>query len=161
PADAAEYASAVAGSLADALRDRGLAREGMLLEAEPGRAVYADAGLHLATVTNVKRQRDPDPRCWIETDTSEVFLMDTTLEHALFPVVSAERADAEPTLLADVTGISCNFDVIAPAVAARRWHRAKSLRSWRRAPTRRRRPRISTACPARRPCLFAARRQRW
>ena len=117
PADAADYAHAVAESLAGALRDRGLARHGMLLEAEPGRAVYADAGLHLATVTNVKRQRDPDPRCWIETDTSEVFLLDTTLENALFPVVSATRADAEPALLADVTGISCNFDVIAPAVA--------------------------------------------
>ena len=117
PADAADYARAVAESLADALQSRGLARDGMLLEAEPGRAVYADAGLHLATVTNVKRQRDPGPRCWIETDTSEVFLLDTTLENALFPVVSATRADAETTLLADVTGISCNFDVIAPAVA--------------------------------------------
>jgi len=117
PADAADYARVVAESLAEALRDRGLAREGMLLEAEPGRAVYADAGLHLATVTNVKKQRDPDRRCWVETDTSEVFLLDTTLEHALFPVVSATRADAEPVLVADVTGISCNFDVIAPAVA--------------------------------------------
>jgi diaminopimelate decarboxylase len=117
PADAAEYARAVAESLAGALRGRGLARDGMLLEAEPGRAVYADAGLHLATVTNVKKQRDPDPRCWIETDTSEVFMLDTTLENALFPVVRATRADAKPALTADVTGISCNFDVIAPAVA--------------------------------------------
>src|SRR5262249_34371911 len=117
PADAADYARAVAESLAQALRDRGLAREGMLLEAEPGRAVYADAGLHLATVTNVKNQRDPDPRCWIETDTSEVFLLDTTLENALFPVVSATRADAEPALLADITGLWCNLDGIAPAVA--------------------------------------------
>jgi diaminopimelate decarboxylase len=117
PADAADYARAVAESLADALRDRGLARDGMLLEAEPGRAVYGDAGLHLATVTNVKKQRDPDQRCWIETDTSEVFMLDTTLENALFPVVSATQADAEPALLADITGISCNFDIIAPAVA--------------------------------------------
>ena len=117
PADAADYARAVADSLADALRERGLARDGMLLEAEPGRAVYADAGLHLATVTNIKKQRDPDRRCWIETDTSEVFMLDTTLENALFPVVSATHADAEPALLADITGISCNFDVIAPAVA--------------------------------------------
>jgi diaminopimelate decarboxylase len=117
PADAADYARAVAESLADALRDRGLARDGMLLEAEPGRAVYADAGLHLATVTNVKKQRDPDQRCWIETDTSEVFMLDTTLENALFPVVSATQTDAEPAFLADITGISCNFDVIAPAVA--------------------------------------------
>jgi diaminopimelate decarboxylase len=116
PADAADYAQAVAQSLAGALADRGLARDGMLLEAEPGRAIYADAGLHLATVTNIKRQRDPDSRCWIETDTSEVFMLDTTLESALFPVVSATRAGAEPALLADVTGISCNFDVIAPAV---------------------------------------------
>jgi diaminopimelate decarboxylase len=119
PADAADYARAVAESLAEALRDRGLARDGMLLEAEPGRAVYADAGLHLATVTNVKKQRDPDLRCWVETDTSEVFLLDTTLESALFPVVSASRADAEPALLADVTGISCNFDVIAPRSRSR------------------------------------------
>jgi diaminopimelate decarboxylase len=89
----------------------------MLLEAEPGRAVYADAGFHLATVTNVKKQRDPDPRCWVETDTSEVFMPDTTLESALFPVVSVTRANAEPALFADVTGISCNFDVIAPGVA--------------------------------------------
>jgi diaminopimelate decarboxylase len=117
PADAADYAHAVADGLADALRARGLARDGMLLEAEPGRAIYADAGLHLATVVNVKKQRDPDQRCWIETNTSEVFMLDTTLENSLFPVVSATRADAKPTVLADVTGISCNFDVIAPAVA--------------------------------------------
>jgi diaminopimelate decarboxylase len=46
-----------------------------------------------------------------------MFMLDTTIENALFPLVSAERADADPTLLADITGISCNFDVIAPAVA--------------------------------------------
>jgi diaminopimelate decarboxylase len=118
PPDAADYARAIAESLAAELAGRGLAREPVLLEAEPGRAVYADAGLHLATVTNVKRQQDPQPRCWIETDTSEVFMLDTTLENALFPVVSAERADAEPLWLADITGISCNFDVISPAVMA-------------------------------------------
>ena len=41
PADAADYARDVAESLAENLRDRGLARPGMLLEAEPGRAIYA------------------------------------------------------------------------------------------------------------------------
>jgi diaminopimelate decarboxylase len=115
PADAADYARAVAESLPGALRGCGLARDGMLLAAEPGRAVYADAGLHLATVTNVKKQRDPDARCWIRTDTSEVFMLDTPLENALFPVVSAERPTRSRPRLADVTGISCNFDVIAPA----------------------------------------------
>jgi diaminopimelate decarboxylase len=42
------------------------------------------------------------------------------MENALFPVVSAERADADSAVLADITGISCNFDVIAPAVAVPR-----------------------------------------
>ena len=78
--------------------------------------MYADAGLHLATVTNVKEQHDPDERRWIETDTSEVFLLDTLVEDALFPVVAVDRAEAAPAGLVDVTGISCNFDLIAPAV---------------------------------------------
>lgn len=117
PEDGTAYATAVASTLAEALRRRGLARPGTLLEAEPGRAVYADAGVHLATVTNVKEQRDPDRRRWVETDTSEVFLPDTLFERALFPVVRAEAADAEGGEPVDVTGISCNFDVLAPGVA--------------------------------------------
>ncbi len=115
PEDAEAFASTVASALAHALAGRDLARPDTLLEAEPGRAVYADAGLHLATVTNVKRQTDPDPRCWVETDTSEIFLIDTTMESSYFPVVAVERADAAAVEIADVTGISCNFDLIAPA----------------------------------------------
>jgi diaminopimelate decarboxylase len=116
PPDGAVYASVVASSLAEELHRHGLARPGTLLEAEPGRAVYADAGVHLATVTNVKQQRDPDVRRWVETDTSEVFLLDTLVEHALFPLVVADAADADATGLGDVTGISCNFDTLAPSV---------------------------------------------
>ena len=116
PHDAAVYAGQVASTLAAALARRGLARPGMILEAEPGRAIYADAGLHLATVTNVKQQHDPQPHRWVETDTSEVFLFDTTLESALFPVVAVERPDAPSAGRVDVTGISCNFDLIAPDV---------------------------------------------
>jgi diaminopimelate decarboxylase len=115
PPAAEVFAATVASALAEALESRGLARAGTLLEAEPGRSVYADAGLHLATVTNVKRQTDPQPRRWVETDTSEVFLIDTTMESSYFPVVAVERADAPPVETADVTGISCNFDLIAPA----------------------------------------------
>ena len=116
PEDAAVYAGEVARTLAAALRRRGLARPGTILEAEPGRAIYADAGLHLATVTNVKQQRDPQPQRWIETDTSEIFLFDTTLEDSLFPVVAVEQPNARSAGRVDVTGISCNFDLIAPAV---------------------------------------------
>ena len=116
PLDSARYASEVATALARALERAGIARQGTLLEAEPGRAIYADAGLHLARVTNVKHQLDPEPRRWLETDTSEVFLLDTTLEGSLFPVVAVEQADAPATGRVDVTGISCNFDLIAPDV---------------------------------------------
>jgi diaminopimelate decarboxylase len=116
PQDAGVYAGEVARTLAAALERRGLARPGTILEAEPGRAIYADAGLHLATVTNVKQQRDPQPQRWIETDTSEIFLFDTTLEGSLFPVVAVERPSAPSAGCVDVTGISCNFDLIAPAV---------------------------------------------
>ncbi len=116
PQDAAVYAGTVASTLAAALARRGLARTGMILEAEPGRAIYADAGLHLATVTNVKQQHDPQPHRWVETDTSEVFLFDTTLESSLFPVMAVERPDAPSSGRVDVTGISCNFDLIAPDV---------------------------------------------
>src|SRR5215472_17049569 len=161
PADAADYARAVAESLAGALRGRGLAREGMLLEAEPGRAVYADAGLHLATVTNVKRQRDPDRRCSIETDTSEVFLLDTTLEHALFPVVSATRGDAGPAFLADITGISCNFDVIAPAVEVPDLQPGEVLAFLETGAYQDASAANFNGLPARRPCSCAGRRRRW
>ena len=116
PLDSARYASTVATALAGALERAGLARPDTLLEAEPGRAIYADAGLHLATVTNLKHQLDPEPHRWVETDTSEVFLLDTTLEGSLFPVVAVERADAPSAGRVDVTGISCNFDLIAPDV---------------------------------------------
>jgi diaminopimelate decarboxylase len=116
PLDSARYASEVATTLVRALEGAGLARQGTLLEAEPGRAIYADAGLHLATVTNLKHQLDPEPRSWLETDTSEVFLLDTALEGSLFPVVAVDHPDEPSTGRVDVTGISCNFDLIAPNV---------------------------------------------
>jgi diaminopimelate decarboxylase len=116
PLDSARYASEVARALARALEGAGLARSGTRLEAEPGRAIYADAGLHLATVTNVKQQLDPEAHRWLETDTSEVFLLDTALEGSLFPVVAVDQPRAPATGRVDVTGISCNFDLIAPNV---------------------------------------------
>ncbi len=109
-----QYATQVATSLAEAFRRRGLSPEGLILEAEPGRAIYGDAGLHLARVTNVKQQTDPEPRTWVETDTSELFLGDTVVEHSFFVPVLVERANEAPAIRADVTGNSCNFDLILP-----------------------------------------------
>ena len=87
---------------------------GIRLEAEPGRALYADTGIQLATVRHLKEQTAPVPMRWVETDTTEMFMADLLIEHARFEVVAASRADAEPTQTADVVGMSCGFDLLAP-----------------------------------------------
>jgi diaminopimelate decarboxylase len=87
----------------------------MRLEIEPGRSLYGNAGIHLCSVTNVKRQASPIPYTWVETDTSEAFLPDVNLERNRWTVCMAGRANDRAELVADVVGISCGFDVIVPA----------------------------------------------
>ena len=99
---------------APACRRPGSTRRGIRLEAEPGRALYADAGIHLATVRNMKHQSAPVEWDWVETDTTEMFMADLLIEHARFGVVAASRADAPAAICADVVGMSCGFDVLAP-----------------------------------------------
>jgi diaminopimelate decarboxylase len=96
-------AGAICGALAPAAHD------GLVLQVEPGRSLHADTGIHLAAVLGVKRTRD---RAWIETDTSEQFLLDTIVEGNRWPVVVAGREDAAPAGRADLVGCSCGFDVI-------------------------------------------------
>ena len=106
------YADAVAMSLRDGLRRHGLRTQGIRLEAEPGRSLLADAGIHLATVRNVKGQTRPIPQRWVELDTTEMFLPDGLIEHNRWTAVVAGHADAPVTQEADVVGMSCGFDVI-------------------------------------------------
>ena len=106
------YAEAVATSLRDGLQRHGVPTEGVRLEAEPGRAILADTGVHLATVRNVKAQTRPIPQRWIELDTTEMFLPDGLIEHNRWTAVVANRADTPVTQDADVVGMSCGFDVI-------------------------------------------------
>jgi diaminopimelate decarboxylase len=107
-------ASALTHALRTGLHEAGIDTAGIRLEAEPGRSLYADAGLHLATVRHVKHQPAPVDWTWVETDTTEMFLADLLIEHARFPVVAASRADAPEDVEADVVGMSCGFDVLAP-----------------------------------------------
>jgi diaminopimelate decarboxylase len=85
------------------------AHDGLVLQVEPGRSLHADTGIHLTTVLGLKRTSD---RAWIETDTSEQFLLDTIVEGNRWPVVVAGREDAPPAGRADLVGCSCGFDVI-------------------------------------------------
>ena len=107
-----EYAGAIAPHLAQSLQQDGLDPGAIQLEIEPGRALYADAGVHLATVGNVKRQTEPMSLCWVETDSSDAYLADVNLEHNRWTCIAAAHADDPAELIADVTGRTCALDVI-------------------------------------------------
>ena len=109
----ADYAKAITGSLRRELARAGISAA-IRLEIEPGRGVYGNAGIHLCSVTNVKHQTGPIPHKWVETDTSEAFLPDVNLERNRWTVCVAGRANDPATIVADVVGISCGFDVIVP-----------------------------------------------
>jgi diaminopimelate decarboxylase len=52
------------------------------------------------------------PWRWVETDTTEMFLSDSIVEHCRWTAIVAGKADAPATQTADIVGISCGFDVI-------------------------------------------------
>jgi diaminopimelate decarboxylase len=109
-----DYAAAICPRLAAALAERSIAPEGVRLELEPGRALYADAGVHLASVGNVKQQTEPTPLTWVETDSSDAYLADVNLEYNRWTCLLAGNATGEGTIVADVTGRTCALDVIVP-----------------------------------------------
>ncbi len=109
-----EYADAVCRPLIAGLRSLSLDPAAIRLELEPGRSLYADAGIHLATVGNVKRQSEPVALTWVETDSSDSYLPDVNLEHNRWRCVPVTNAAADATLTADVTGRTCALDVIVP-----------------------------------------------
>jgi diaminopimelate decarboxylase len=111
-----DYAGAITSTLRAELAARSIPASDLTLEVEPGRSLYADAGIHLATVRNVKREAGRSPERWIETDTTEAFLADLVIEHDVFPIVVASRADEPPADPSDVVGISCGFDVLGTAL---------------------------------------------
>jgi diaminopimelate decarboxylase len=107
------FAQAVAGTLSRELIAAGVPLDGVVLEVEPGRSLYGDAGVHLTRVRHVKRQSRPRPYTWIEVDTSEAFLPDGLLEYNGWTVLAAGRMDAPDAERGDVVGTSCGFDVLA------------------------------------------------
>jgi diaminopimelate decarboxylase len=109
-----DIAAAVASGLRAGLEAAGIDPAGIRLEAEPGRSLYADTGIQLATVRHLKEQTAPVPMRWVETDTTEMFMADLLIEHARFQVVAASRAHAPEAQTADVVGMSCGFDLLVP-----------------------------------------------
>jgi diaminopimelate decarboxylase len=111
---AEDYAEAICNRLSERLLEAGIDPGQSLLEVEPGRAMYADAGIHLATVRHVKRQTEPVAQTWVETDSSDAYLGDVNLEHNLWTCLPVARPLAERVLTADVTGRTCAADIIIP-----------------------------------------------
>lgn len=110
----AEYMAALSHGLSAGVASGGMSPAGITLQVEPGRSVYGNAGIHLTTVLNIKHQDRPQPRTWIETDTSESFLGDTIIERNSWTVVLADEPDRIERMDAAVTGISCGFDLLVP-----------------------------------------------
>jgi diaminopimelate decarboxylase len=106
------YAEAICPRLARRLDALDIDARGVRLELEPGRALYADAGVHLATVGNIKRQTEPEPLVWVETDTSDSYLPDVNLELNRWTCLLARAPLDPPALRADVTGRTCALDVV-------------------------------------------------
>jgi diaminopimelate decarboxylase len=112
-----EYAAAICRGLRRSLEGSGLTTADTTLELEPGRACYADAGVHLSRVVNVKTEAEPSPLRFVELDTTEMFLLDIHLEHARFSHIVANRAAEPADTVADLVGCSCGFDTITADAA--------------------------------------------
>jgi diaminopimelate decarboxylase len=108
-----QYAHCITNGLSAALVAGGVDPDGIVLQVEPGRSLFADAGLHLSRVIHVKTQSRPVPARWVELDTTEMFMPDLLLEHAHFTPVFASKMATAPLGLAHIVGISCGFDLIA------------------------------------------------
>ncbi len=107
-----EYARGITSVLRRELMQHGINVDGVRLQIEPGRAMYGDTGIHLATVKTVKQQTRPIPYTWVLTDTTYFFLAGGVLEHNRHPFVFASKPNAPATQTADIVGHSCYADQI-------------------------------------------------
>jgi diaminopimelate decarboxylase len=111
-----DYADAVTSTLREELARVGIAADGITLEVEPGRAMYADAGIHLATVRNIKEEAGRVPPRWAELDTTEMFLPDLLIEHNTWITLVANKMSVAAGEPVDLAGISCGFDVLGTSL---------------------------------------------
>jgi diaminopimelate decarboxylase len=112
-----QYAEVITSALSKALAAHGISSAGRTLEIEPGRACYADTGIHLSRVVNVKTETGPAPVRFVELDTTEMFLIDVHLEHNRWTHIVASQASRPAAMVADLVGMSCGFDTIVPDAA--------------------------------------------
>jgi diaminopimelate decarboxylase len=108
-----DYARVITETFRREMTARDFDTNGMLIEVEPGRGLHNETGIHLATVQVVKHETENIQRVWAETDTSEVFLSIGGLNVTPpFDYLFANKADAEMTEVADIAGLTCNYECL-------------------------------------------------
>ncbi len=108
------FAEVICNAFRDAMNEAGLKTEGLILEAEPGRALHNETGIHLTKVHVTKHETATIDRVWAETDTSECFLSVGSLNlTSPFQYVFANKADEPRDAVADIAGVTCNYECLA------------------------------------------------
>jgi len=111
-----EYAAAAAGTLRAELKRHGIDPGGIMLQIEPGRSLFGNCGIHLATVQAIKQFNQPIRWKVVATDTTEFWFTAGRYEHHLHAFLVANNADAPMTGKADIAGRSCFGDRLLPTV---------------------------------------------
>lgn len=111
-----DYARVCTGTLMHELPRHGIDTKGLMLQIEPGRGLFGNAGVHLTTVTNIKRLKTPIRWNVVIVDTTEFFFTGGRFEHNLHEYLFANKTDAPMIDKADITGRSCFEDRIMPSV---------------------------------------------
>jgi diaminopimelate decarboxylase len=110
-----DFAQVVTETFRNEMKKHGFSIDGIILEIEPGRAMYNESGIHLFKVHNMKHEtaHGMDYQ-WAETDTSETFLSIGGLNVVPpFDLVACNKADKPYDTKVDVVGITCNYDCLA------------------------------------------------
>ncbi|MGD8624060.1 MAG: hypothetical protein PVJ34_05950, partial [Anaerolineae bacterium] len=110
------YAGACTRTLRQELPKNGIDPHGLMLQLEPGRSMHGNAGIHLATVTNIKRIERPIRWKMVIVDTTEFWFTGGRYEHHLHDYLFANKVDADFVDKADIIGRSCYGDRLMPTV---------------------------------------------
>jgi len=113
----ADYAEVCTRTLRLELPRHGIRTEGLMLQLEPGRSLHGNAGVHLSTVTNIKRTSSPVRWHSVIIDSTEFWFTGGRYEHHLHEYVFANKTDAPKVDKADIIGRSCYGDRLMPFVA--------------------------------------------
>ena len=111
-----DYAATATSALGEALERHGVDAAGATLQVEPGRALFGDCGVHLATVRALKNMSRPVRWRHVVVDTTVFWLTGGREERSLHAYLFANKTAAPMAGRADILGRSCLGDRILPTV---------------------------------------------